>query len=121
MQNIDFTRELQQGDKIILDLGSADFIRVELAHVYPTELQLKKALNLSQSAPSQCNAYMCSREWHAVEKLSFIRNERFAHCETARITTDDLSYVIQVIEAVYKTLCVPRSRITKMTSLIKGT
>ena len=117
---IDFTRELRQDDKMILDLGSADFIKVELAHVRPTELQLKKPLNLSRSAPSQCNAYMCSREWHAVEKLSFIRNEKFAHCKTARITTNELRNTIQDVQIAYKTLRVPRHHITKLTSLITG-
>ena len=119
---IDFTHVLQQGDKIILDLGSADFIRVELAGVRPTELYLKWPLKLPQSAPVQlvCDAYICSREWLAVEQLSFLRNDRFAHCKTARIIPSQLSYVVQDIEAVYKILHVPHSRITKMRSSISG-
>ena len=129
---IDFTRVLRQGDKIILDLGSADFIRIEVAHVRPTELYLKWPLKLPQSVLAQlklpqsvpvqlvCDAYVCSREWHAVEHLSFLRNDRFAHCKTAHITNNQLGYVIQDIEAVYKTLHVPPSRITKMRSIISG-
>ena len=119
---IDFTRVLQQGNKIILDLGSADFIKVEIVRVCPTELFLKWPLKLPQSAPVQsvCDAYVCSREWHAVEKLSFIRNDRFAHCKTACITNNELGGVIQDIEAVYNTLCVPHSCITKMRSIISG-
>ena len=119
---IDFTHVLQKDDKIILDLGSAGFIRVEVAHVRPAELLLKWPLKLPQSSPVKlvCDAYVCSREWHAVEHLSFIRNEKFAHCKTARITNNQLSYVIQDIEAVYKTLRVPHSCITKMRSIISG-
>ena len=119
---IDFIRVLRQGDKIILDLGSADFIRVEVAHVRPTELFLKWPLKLPQSAPVQlvCDAYVCSREWHAVEHLSFLRNDRVAHCKTACITNNELGYIIQDIEAVYKTLHVPPSRINKMRSIISG-
>ena len=119
---IDFTHVLQKDDKIILDLGSAGFIRVEVAHVRPAELLLKWPLKLPQSSPVKlvCDAYVCSREWHAVEHLSFLRNDRFAHCKTACITNNQLGYVIQDIEAVYNTLHVPPSRITKMRSIISG-
>ena len=119
---INFTHVLRQGDKIILDLGSADFIRVELAGVRPTELYLKWPLKLPQSVPAQLvrDAYICSREWLAVEQLSFLRNDRFAHCKTARITTKQLSCVIQGIEAHYNTLHASPSRIDKMRSITSG-
>ena len=123
IQSIDFTRVLQRGDKIILDLGT-DFIRVELVRVCPTELHLKWPLKLPQPPPARaqlvCDGYICSREWHTIEQLSFLRNDNFSHCKTARITTNELSYVIQDIEAKYNTLHVPPPRITKMRSIISG-
>lgn len=67
---VDLRQYVHSKDKILLDLGGSDSIRVEVISVYSAELILLK-LPQSFSSPRICDAYyVLSHDWIAVEYLS---------------------------------------------------
>ena len=118
---VNLTHSIRSGDFIIFDFGGSDFIKAEVTNVRPTEIIFKRPLSLPPSLSSlYVNAYLCSTMWYVVEELSFIRNNEFAHCTSARITKKQLLNVVQRIESNYKDLNVPASRICSLQTILSG-
>ena len=122
-KKVDFRQCISSNDKILLDLGGPNFIRMEIASVSPNQITLKYPLRLPQGFPStplNCDAYVLSQDWNAVEFLSSLRNIMFAHIANARTTTSELNDVFQDVEAVYKDLKVPANCIQSMLDIKTG-
>ena len=118
---VNLTHHIKQGNYIILDFGGSDFIKAEVTNVQPTQIIFKRPLSLPPSSPSlKVDAYLCSIKWHAVEDLSFIRNNEFAHCISARISKLQLQSVVQNIKNYYNYLNVPASRISFLQTILAG-
>jgi hypothetical protein len=115
--HVDFTRQLRRQDIILCDVGQEP-IRNEVKYVSRNEITLKYPMKLPNSP--QIEVYLCSRDWLAVEKLSRLRNEQFAHCRSARIDTFTLKDVIQTIRGLYSDLRISRRRIESMADILTG-
>ncbi len=115
----DFTKYLRQRDIILCDTGR-ESIRREVKSVSPTDIFLKSPIKLQN--PPQFDLYLCSQYWLAVEKLSVLRNSRFAHCKNARIDISALKDVVQRVKVLYSDLRIKKLHIiNSMESILTGT
>lgn len=113
----DFTGQLFRQDIVLCDMGQ-ELVRNEVEYISQNEITLKYPIKLQN--PPQIVVYLCSRDWLAVEDLSRLRNEQFAHCSNARINMSKLEDVVQRIEGPYKDLRISRRRIDSMAAILTG-
>lgn len=114
----DFTKYLRQRNILVCDFGQ-ELVRIEVKRVDRTNVTLMHPV---KQKPPRANfrIYLCSADWVAVEKLSGIRNKKFAHCKDARISTQELQDVVQDVEKLYVDLRIQQQDIQGMKNILKG-
>lgn len=127
-RSVDFTRYLRRGSIVILDLSPtfSDMCRVEVERVDLTEFTFRKpfqpppGVHLQPSQLITASVYVCSQQWFEIRKLSFIRNDSFAHCTKASTSVADLHALVLAVERAYIVLGLPQREIVQLRAIESG-
>ena len=124
-RSVDFTRILKRGSTLILDLSS-NMCRVEVDRVDPAEFTFRKPFQpppgvyLQASQLITATVYVCSQQWFEIRKLSFIRNNSFAHCTKASTSAADLHELVLAVEHAYIELGLSRRETVQLRTIETG-
>ena len=116
---------ISRRDLVMFDLGNEMF-RSEVINIQQNQLTIKdkfspsSKLRVHPQQGAKADMFVCQRTWYAVQKLSFIRNDNFAHCNAASTSAIQLKHLIQNVEAIYKDLGVQQRVISDMKAIETG-
>ena len=105
---------VQCGSVLIFDLGQT-FFRSSVTNVVGrSEFQLKKIFPQNIASIS---VYICTPKWRVLDKLSWSRNEYFAHRHSCSMSSRELDEVVKEVTEAYTTLQVPQRIIDEMRAI----
>lgn len=122
---VDLRHFLQNGDKVIVDLGSDPFFSI-VVKVNQNQFSIHQPFNFPKGYQEQSqnqvfvDVYVCQKEWGYVEQLAHIQNNNFVHCREAQTTAKELSYIVQHVEQIYVNLNVSQEVINAMKAIKNG-
>ena len=127
-QSTDLTNVLKQNDEVIFKLPTNEVFLREVTKVQKNHFSVTRGFCLPpslQGMPSQQplivdTVYVCTPEWHAVEKLSCLHSDNFSHCKEAHTSNTELRKVVQYVESAYNDLSVPPEHILRMKNIETG-
>jgi hypothetical protein len=127
-QSTDLANVLKQGNKVVLNLPNNEVLLREVMKVQKNHFCITKRFCLPPSlqglTPQQPvivgSVHVCTQEWHAVEKLFCLHDEKFSACKEARTSNEDLRMVVQCVECAYNNLSVPSEHILHMKNIETG-
>ena len=114
---IDVRRILHPGDVGVFDLGHT-YCRSPVQSVRKAhEFQVSKPFPYDKTL---ADIYICKSEWQALERLSWRRNDYFAHSQSCEMSSSDLNTLIPDVAQVYLQFQVPAHIIAQMKAIGKG-
>lgn len=114
----DFRKYVSNGCTVLFDLGDSFFCsKVIAGRIQPNDFFIYKMFGFRNT---NADIYVCSSEWHLLEELSHIRNEKFAHPDSCSATTRELSILVHDLVRIYRRLNVPQRLITDMQTMSTG-
>lgn len=114
---VDVRRILRPGNVVVFDLGQTYFRTPVHSVRKAQEFQVIKPFPHNSTL---ADVYICKPEWQALEKLSWRRNDYFAHSQSCEMSSKDLNTLIQDVARVYSHLQVPVHVIAQMKAIGKG-
>jgi len=114
---VDVQRILHPGDVVVFDLGHTYFRSPVQSVRKAQEFQVSKPFPYDKTL---ADIYICKSEWQALERLSWRRNDYFAHSQSCEMSSSDLNTLIQDVAQVYLQFQVPAHIIAQMKAIGKG-
>lgn len=116
-KSVDLRKNISNGCTVLCDLGS-DFFRAQVTgKIQPSRFFVSKAF---KDPSTDANIYVCTMEWQALEELSWMRNQKFAHVNSCSATNKDLHSLVDDLSKIYRQLKVPERIIVEMQSMATG-